>query len=71
MIWQAEQIRYIERVYTRDIVEFLIKQRDQVSTTAKIADALNVSESCARGGLDRLKKVARVEEIHRDMWHLE
>jgi Mn-dependent DtxR family transcriptional regulator len=71
MNFQGEQIRYNERVYTRDIVEFLIKQRDQVSTTAKIAYALGVSESCTREGLERLKKVNRVDEIHRDMWHLE
>ena len=67
-------IDYIERAYTRDVVQFLMKCRDQVSTTVEIARAMNASESATRAALLRLKKVGRVDEIHPGMggmWHLE
>jgi hypothetical protein len=67
----GEPIRYIERVYTRDIVNFLITQRDQVATTTKVADQFMVSEGCARRALERLQKVRRVDEFFPNMWHLE
>ena len=60
-----------ERVYTRDIVRFLISQPDQVATTKDIADALHVSEDSAKSGLVRLQRVSRVDEISKNMWHLE
>ena len=64
-------IQYMERIYTRHIVEFLMKQRDQVATTAKIAEQFWVSEGCARRALERLQKVKRVDEFFPNMWHLE
>ena len=67
----AQQISYVQRVYTREIVEFLIKQRDQVATTTKIADEFMVTEGCVREALERLQKVGRVAEFFPNMWHLE
>lgn len=68
-----EQINYVPRVYTKDIVNFLIAQRDQVSTTEKIADEVGgiAPLSVVRDALERLRKVGRVDEIHPNMWHLE
>ncbi len=68
-----EQIECKPRVYTKDIVDFLIKQRDQVSTTKKIADAAGgfAPVSVVRDALERLRKVNRVAEIAPDIWHLE
>lgn len=61
------------KVNTKDIVDFLMKQRDQVATTEQIADAVGgfAPESTVREALDRLRKVNRVDEIFRDLWHLE
>jgi Mn-dependent DtxR family transcriptional regulator len=66
-----EQIQYREWTYTRDVVNFLINQRDQVASTADIAVELLRSESSVRAALHRLKKVNRVDEILPDVWHLE
>jgi len=55
-------------------VRFLMKQPDQVSTTAAIAEALNEEHESVRAALLRLQKVGRVAEIHpgmSGMWHLE
>lgn len=67
----VEQIEYVQRVYTRDIVRFLISQSDQVSTTKEMAEKFNVSQTCVRQALERLRKVGRVDEISPNMWHLE
>jgi hypothetical protein len=67
----STQIRYIERIYTRDIVKFLVARRDQTATTKRIADEFMVSEGCARAGLERLRRVNRVDEFFPNMWHLE
>lgn len=56
---------------TKPVVEFLIKQRDQVASTRDIADGLGAYEVAVREALKRLRKVGRVAEIHQDLWHLE
>jgi predicted ArsR family transcriptional regulator len=63
-----------EWVHTREVVRFLMKQPDQISTTAAIAEALNEEQESVRAALLRLQKVGRVAEIHpgmSGMWHLE
>jgi hypothetical protein len=64
-------LEYHPRIYTRDIVQFLMKQRDQVATTQKIAEEFFVPEYVARQGLERLRRVKRVDEFFPNMWHLE
>ncbi len=56
---------------TKPIVDFLMKQRDQVASVADIAEGLGNFESAIRDALKRLEKIGRVAEIHRDLWHLE
>ncbi len=56
---------------TKPIVDFLMKQRDQVASVQQIAVGLENFEVAVRDALKRLEKVGRVAEIHRDLWHLE
>jgi len=64
-------LQYHEHVYTRDVVDFLMTQRDQVASTDDIADYLCHSSGAVREALMRLKKVNRVDEIIPNVWHLE
>jgi hypothetical protein len=70
----GKQIEYGPIVRTRHVVTFLIGCRDQVASVSQIGAAvgdcsLNFRET--RFALRRLEKVKRVDEIFRDMWHLE
>jgi hypothetical protein len=66
-----EMIEFKERVYTRDVVNFLIQCDDQCASTGDIAEHLLASWGATLRALDRLHKVKRVKEINYNIWHLE
>jgi hypothetical protein len=69
-----QNFEYGGRVSTRQIVDYLMKRSDQVAMTHKIGEALGDYSPLyrqTRAALERLRKVNRVAEIFRDMWHLE
>jgi hypothetical protein len=63
-------ITYEERIYTKDIVEFLRGSENRMLSLAAIADKFSVSDRCALNALKRLERVNRVVKVGAHHWQL-